>query len=502
MRDGPFDIGLADEAATRRLGEDLALALKPGDLVRLEGDLGAGKTTLARALIRAMAGDPELEVPSPTFTLVQSYDLRIPVHHLDLYRLGGAEEIDELGVDELAASGIVLVEWPERAADRLPPAALTLRLEHDGDGRRAIVAGTALALARLDRSLAIRAFLAGAGWGEAARSFMFGDASTRAYEIVGQAGIRRVLMNAPRKPDGPVIRDGKPYSQIAHLAEDVLPFVAIGEALKGAGFAAPEIHAADIDAGLLLVEHLGSGNFLADDGAPVAERYAEAGRLLAALHGKAWPGTIATSRGAVHRVPAYDRGAMMIEVELLTDWYMPFVTDAPVAAETRAAYVAAWNAVFDRLESAEKSLVLRDYHSPNIVWRAEREGLDRLGLVDFQDAMIGPAAYDLASLAMDARVTIPPEMERATIEAYAAARTAAGAFDRAAFDEAYAIMAAQRNAKILGIFVRLDRRDGKPGYLKHLSRIRAYFARALAHPALEPVAAFCRNAGLMDGGTP
>jgi N-acetylmuramate 1-kinase len=502
MRDGPFDIGLADEAATRRLGEDLALALKPGDLVRLEGDLGAGKTTLARALLRAMAGDPDLEVPSPTFTLVQSYDLRIPVHHLDLYRLGTADEIDELGVEEMAASGIVLVEWPERAAERLPPAALTLRLEHEGEGRRVHVAGTAPALARIGRSLAIRAFLDEAGWGDATRRFMFGDASTRAYEIVEQDGIRRVLMNAPRQPDGPIIRDGRPYSQIAHLAEDVLPFVAIGEALKGAGFAAPEILAADIDAGLLLVEHLGAGNFLADDGSPVAERYAAAGRLLAALHGKAWPETITTSQGVAHRVPAYDRGAMTIEVELLTDWYMPYATGTPVSAETKAAYVAAWNAVFDRLENAEKSLVLRDYHSPNIVWRDERDGLDRLGLVDFQDAMIGPAAYDLASLAMDARVTIPPQMERATVEAYAEARTAAGAFDRAGFDEAYAIMAAQRNAKILGIFVRLDRRDGKPAYLKHLPRIRAYFARALAHPALEPVAAFCRNAGLFDDATP
>ena len=502
MRDGPFDIGLADEAATQRLGEDLALALRPGDLVRLEGDLGAGKTTLARALIRAMAGDPEHEVPSPTFTLVQSYDLRIPVHHLDLYRTGAADEIDELGVEDMASSGIVLVEWPERAADRLPPAALAIRLEHEGDGRRVHVSGAGPALARLARSLAIRAFLAEAGWGEAARRFMFGDASTRAYEIVERDGIRRVLMNAPRQPDGPAIRDGKPYSQIAHLAEDVLPFVAVGEALKGAGFAAPEIHAADIDAGLLLVEHLGSGNFLADDGSPVADRYAAAGRLLAALHGKVWRETITTSQGIVHPVPVYDRGAMTIEVELLTDWYMPHVTGAPVPAETKAAYVAAWNAVFDRLDRAEKSLVLRDYHSPNIVWRDEREGLDRLGLVDFQDAMIGPAAYDLASLAMDARVTIPPEMERATIEAYADARSAAGGFDRAAFDEAYAIMAAQRNAKILGIFVRLDRRDGKPAYLKHLPRIRAYFTRALAHPALDPVAAFCRNAGLLDDATP
>lgn len=502
MRDGPFDIGLADEAATRRLGEDLALALKPGDLVRLEGDLGAGKTTLARALLRAMAGDPELEVPSPTFTLVQSYELRVPVHHLDLYRLGSADEIEELGVEDMAASGIVLVEWPERAADRLQPAALTIRLEHEGDGRRAHVSGAAHALARLDRSLAIRAFLAGAGWGEARRRFMFGDASTRAYETVEQGGERWILMNAPRQPDGPVIRDGKPYSQIAHLAEDVLPFVAIGEALKGAGFAAPRIHAADIGAGLLLVEHLGDGSFLADDGSPVADRYVEAGRLLAALHGKTWPAAITTSQGVLHHVPAYDRGAMTIEVELLTDWYMPYITGAPVPAGTKAAYVAAWNTVFDRLERAEKSLVLRDYHSPNIVWRDERQGLDRLGLVDFQDAMIGPAAYDLASLAMDARVTIPPDMERATIEAYAAARTAAGGFDRAGFDEAYAIMAAQRNAKILGIFVRLDRRDGKPVYLKHLPRIRAYFARALAHPALEPVATFCRRAGLLDDTTP
>ncbi|RST88442.1 tRNA (adenosine(37)-N6)-threonylcarbamoyltransferase complex ATPase subunit type 1 TsaE [Aquibium carbonis] len=498
MRDGPFDIGLADEAATRRLGEDLALALKPGDLVCLEGDLGAGKTTLARAFLRAMADDPDLEVPSPTFTLVQTYDLRVPVHHLDLYRLGAADEIDELGVEEMIASGIVLVEWPERAAGRLPPAALTIRLDQDGDGRRARISGAAPALKRLDRSLAIRGFLAGAGWSHSTRRFMFGDASTRAYETVEQGGERRILMNAPRQPDGPVIRDGKPYSQIAHLAEDVLPFVAIGEALKTAGFAAPSIHAADIEAGLLLLEHLGSGNFLANDGSPVAERYAEAGRLLAALHGKSWPETITTSQGVAHHVPAYDRGAMTIEVELLTDWYMPYVTGSPVSAEVKAAYVAAWNTVFDRLESAEKSLVLRDYHSPNIVWRDDRQGLDRLGLVDFQDAMIGPAAYDLASLAMDARVTIPPEMERATIEAYASARAAAGGFDRAGFDEAYAIMAAQRNAKILGIFVRLDRRDGKPVYLKHLPRIRAYFARALVHPALEPVAAFCQSAGLLD----
>ncbi|TIO38499.1 MAG: bifunctional tRNA (adenosine(37)-N6)-threonylcarbamoyltransferase complex ATPase subunit type 1 TsaE/phosphotransferase, partial [Mesorhizobium sp.] len=104
----------------------------------------------------------------------------------------------------------------------------------------------------------------------------------------------------------------------------------------------------------------------------------------------------------------------------------------------RAGYHNAWNAVLDRLEGQEYTLMLRDFHSPNIIWRAERSGLDRLGIIDVQDALIGPAAYDVASLAMDARVTVSTEIERRTVEAYVAARRSAGAFDEAGFAEAYA----------------------------------------------------------------
>jgi tRNA threonylcarbamoyl adenosine modification protein YjeE len=484
------------EAAMTRLGGDLAMALKVGDVLALTGDLGAGKSTLARAIIRALAGDPELEVPSPTFTLVQEYQARIPVLHTDLYRIGSSDELDELGLDEAAGRGVVLVEWPERADGHLPGNPVAVVIEPSGDGRQIRITGPDLAAARISRSLAIRAFLAQAGQGDADRTFMFGDASTRAYETITQPGARtRILMDAPKRPDGPPIRDGKPYSQIAHLAESVTPFVAVGHALRDRGLAAPAIHAEDLEQGLLLIEHLGHGNFL-DDGKPVAERYHLAAEVLAAFHATPFPDTLPV-RNSSYSVPAYDRQALGIETELLIDWYLPYATGKQATPALRDAYASAWSQVFDRLDSVEKHLVIRDYHSPNLIWRPEQTGLNRIGVIDFQDALIGPSAYDVASLAMDARVDIDLGLEASTKAAYVAARQAQGAFDLDGFETAYAIMAAQRNAKILGIFVRLNERDGKPVYLKHLPRIRDYFSRAIAHPVLEPVRRFVDETGIL-----
>lgn len=490
---------LPDEAATTRLGEDLAMAVKPGDVLLIDGDLGAGKSTLARGLIRALAGDPWHEVPSPTFTLVQSYDTPVPVHHFDLYRLSSSEELQELGFDEAVASGVALVEWPERAAGAMPAASLRLAIEHEGDGRRIIISGDGQAFDRVARSLAMRDFLISADFGEARRARFTGDASARGYETVSPEGrASLVLMNSPRLVLGPPVRDGKPYAEIAHTAQTVAAFVAIDRALAAGGVTVPGIVAQDLDQGFLLLEHLGTGAFLDPEGKPIAERYAAAAELLAMIHGKHWDDRLETAPGVVHQVPPFDRDAMMIEVDLLVDWYVPAVSGAPASDALRDSYHAAWNAVFDRLADKQYGLVLRDYHSPNIIWRVDKKGFDKLGIVDFQDALIGPVAYDVASLAMDARVTVSPEIEHDTVNAYVAARHAAGSFDEAAFRESYAIMAAQRNSKILGIFVRLDRRDGKPQYLKHLPRIRDYLHRALAHPALAELRDFYRDNRLLE----
>jgi tRNA threonylcarbamoyl adenosine modification protein YjeE len=496
--DGAVEIVLADEADTARLGADLAPALRAGDVLALAGDLGAGKSTLARALIRALAGDKALDVPSPTFTLAQSYATRPPVHHLDLYRLSGADELDELGLDEMLAEGAALVEWPDRAGDRLPADTVRVALSQHGSGRLATIAGDGPAFRRIGRSLAMRGLLRQAGWGEATRKPLAGDASARGYEVVELAGNEpRLLMDSPPLVLGPPVREGKAYAEIAHTARDVSAFVAIDRLLADAGFAVPEILAQDLDRGLLLVSHLGQGHFL-DGGAPVAERYAAAAGLLARMHGHDWPRRVEAAPGVVHEIPPFDRDAMLIETELLVDWYIPRVTGAPPADAMRAEFRAIWNRALDRIAGAERSLVLRDYHSPNIIWRPDRSGMDRMGLIDFQDALIGPAAYDLASLAMDARVTIPADIERATVDAYVAARKSAGPFDEAKAGLAYATMAAQRNSKILGIFVRLSERDGKPAYLKHLPRIRDYLSRALAHPALGELRRFHAAHGILE----
>ncbi|WP_312846849.1 tRNA (adenosine(37)-N6)-threonylcarbamoyltransferase complex ATPase subunit type 1 TsaE [Stappia sediminis] len=480
-------LNCADETATRRLAEDVASILKPGDCILLVGDLGAGKSTFARATLRALAGNPALEVPSPTFTLVQTYALdRLSIAHLDLYRLEEADELDELGLDELLERGAALIEWPERAEDRLPEDALVVRIE---PGERPEARSVSLSWTegdwgiRLARSRAVRRFLDAAGWNDAARVPLQGDASTRAYETVTAHGRTAILMNAPARPDGPPVREGLPYSRLVHLAEDVRPFVAIDEGLRKAGFHAPEIFSSDVEAGLLLLEDLGREGFV-KDGAPIAERYFAAVELLADLHSHEWPREAPLPDGTRHLLSPYDARALMFEAELFLDWYLPHA-GYPADEGLRGEFAELWTPLLERLETAEKTWVLRDYHSPNLIWRGEEKGNDRIGLIDFQDAVIGPSAYDVASLTLDARVTVPEELEKALCARYVERRKAnTPGFDEERFSQDYAIMAAQRQSKLFGIFVRLAKRDGKPRYLGHLPRIEDYFRRVARHPVL------------------
>jgi tRNA threonylcarbamoyl adenosine modification protein YjeE len=485
-----FSIVLANERATRRLAVDLASILKAGDLVTLSGDLGAGKTAFARALIRHLAGDEALDVPSPTFTLVQTYALpRFTVVHADLYRVGQASELAELGVDEAAENAVVLLEWPDRAADVLPAdrldIAFTLAPRLGANTRNAEITGHGAFAPRIERLAAIRHFLEAEGIADATRTHVQGDASTRAYERLSHGGRKLILMNAPRRPDGPPVRGGLPYSAIAHLAEDVKPFVAMARGLRERGLSAPQVHAADLGEGLLLLEDLGSEAVVAGEPpGPVEERYAAAVDLLVELHRQPVAAVLPVTPGVDYRLPSYDIDAFLIETELLLDWYLP-QRGASLSSAARSEFTALWREALSAAYDAPATWVLRDFHSPNLLWLPERQGIARVGLLDFQDALMGPAPYDLVSLLQDARVDVPDPMEIALLGRYVKARLDADpAFATTAFVELYVKLGAQRATKILGIFARLDRRDGKPQYLRHIPRIWRYLRRALIHPAM------------------
>lgn len=294
-------------------------------------------------------------------------------------------------------------------------------------------------------------------------------------------------MDQPRQPDGPPIRGGLPYSRISKLAEDVRPFVAVASALRDTGLSAPEIYAADLERGFLLLEDFGDGVFGHEiaSGADQAELWRAATEALLVLSTLPVPDAIPLPDGSVHRVPLQDRDVLGIEIELLPDWYWPAVHGAPIPADIRAEFTALWEPVFTRLETERKGWVLRDYHSPNLVWLPDREGFRRAGVLDFQDALQGSLAYDLVSLLQDARLDVPAALEDELLAYYLRMRAAVEpGFDKQAFRFAYAALGVQRNTKILGIFARLAMRDGKHAYLRHIPRIWRYLARGLAHPAL------------------
>jgi tRNA threonylcarbamoyl adenosine modification protein YjeE len=490
----------ADLADLHRLAELIALKIRRGDMLALNGDLGAGKTTFARALIRAVLGQPDAEVPSPTFALVQTYDApRVALAHIDLYRLADEHEALELGIDDLIERGAVIIEWPERApsltsADRLE---ITLSECDAADLRNVAIVAHGTWGPRLERLMEIATFLGESGVApDAPVTYLQGDASPRAYARLTRQGTPVILMDWPPQPDGPAIRNGQPYSRIAHLAEGTAAFDSVGRLLASAGLVVPATHAADHARGLMLIGDLGDRVFGVEvaAGRPLEPMWTAATdtlvqmRTLDADRVARWNG----DEGRATPIQSYDRGAFEIELSLLPDWYWPLIRGAPIPGDARAAFDAAWAPVLDRLlADPSRTIALRDYHSPNLIHMPERGGAphNQIGLIDYQDALIGHPAFDLVSLLQDARLDVPDDVQDRLLDRYVETVSAREpGFDATAFRFAYAALGAQRNTKILGIFARLWKRDGKPNYLRHIPRIWRYLERDLAHPELAGLA--------------
>lgn len=312
-----------------------------------------------------------------------------------------------------------------------------------------------------ERAALTQGFLAKAGWGDVPRRPLAGDASFRRYDRLAGNGRRAVLMDAP-----------PPH-------EDVRPFLAVARLLRKLELSAPEILAEDVEAGLLLLEDFGDRTYtrLLADGGDEAALYRLAVDVLIALHRRFEP---ALGAG----IPPYDEARLLNEAALLVDWYLPAVSGRPTPQDLRAEYLAMWRALLPLANAVPATLVLRDYHVDNLMLLEGRSGLAACGLLDFQDAVIGSPAYDLVSLLEDARRDVSPGLASGLSEHYLAEFPA---LDRGVFTTAAAVLAAQRNCKILGIFTRLCVRDRKPQYLVHTPRLWRLVDRDVSHPALAPL---------------
>ena len=310
------------------------------------------------------------------------------------------------------------------------------------------------------REAAIAGFLESAGWGATQPTLLAADASFRRYYRLIDGNRRAVLMDAP-----------PPH-------EDVRPYVAVAGMLRGHGLSAPEIFAEDSEQGMLLIEDFGDDTYtrLLARGVDEHQLYTLAIDTLIALQ---------RAVAAPPALPPYDENALLREAAPLVEWYAPAVLGAELSPGLRDEYLALWREALPLAAVKGPTLVLRDYHVDNLMLLAGREGVQGCGLLDFQDALSGPTSYDLVSLLKDARRDVPPALREAMTTRYLAAFPA---IDTGAFRRSAAILAAQRNAKIIGIFTRLWQRDGKPRYLGHIPRVWRLLEADLQEPALRPLA--------------
>ena len=306
------------------------------------------------------------------------------------------------------------------------------------------------------RQVLLRDFLSAAGWSAARRTVLAGDASFRRYDRLRQGDERAVLMDAP-PPE-----------------EDIRPFIRIAGQLTALGYSAPRLLAKDEKHGFLLLEDLGDATYTRQLTAGTDEEalYGLAMDVLADLHGRA----DAVPAGT----PDYDDERLLTEACLLTDWYLPAIRGHATDAAEREAYRQLWREVLPIARAVPDTLVLRDFHVDNLML-LDRPGLAACGLLDFQDAVKGPLSYDPMSLLEDARRDIDPSLIARMKARYLAQLPE---IDAEAFAASWAVLAAQRHAKVIGIFTRLCRRDGKAGYLIHIPRLWRLLAQSLEHPAL------------------
>jgi tRNA threonylcarbamoyl adenosine modification protein YjeE len=470
---------LSSVADTERLAAQLAPYLTAGDVIALSGDLGTGKSVFARALLVAL-GCRETHIPSPTFTLVQTYmDTRLPTAHTDFYRVEDPAEVAALDLGDFLSHGVVIVEWPEKAPQALPATALHITLTATGDSTRTVTLnghGWKKRLAFADRSLARavtpegRLAYARAATGEAIDTvaIVAADASFRSYWRIQTTQGSRILMDAPPP------------------LEEVTPFAAISSYLNSVGVHAPAVHHMDVTNGYMLLEDFGDTTMF---------EAIKQGEDMAALYEKAVDVLTHLAKQPLADVPVFSPALYQDEACLYTDWYLPVVRGRATDPALRQELRDLWLPLVAKINATPKTTILGDYHCQNLMvlphWRAA--GIDGMGVLDFQGARVGTVAYDMVSLLYDVRFDVPADLRGHLIRRFVDGLD--GAVTMTEFMTALRLSGVQNLMRIAGIFTRLQHRDGKTAYGRYMPRLWGHLSELLAHPECAAVRHFMGRHG-------
>ena len=416
------------------IGEIIALFARKNDVITLKGELGTGKTTLARAIIKKLTNNKNIEVPSPAYTIIQEYQSpHLSIAHVDLYRIKNPHDIEELAIEDACERNLVLIEWPDIAENILPKTRLNIRFEEEIKNqtkpyhepiRKLTLNAQGEWQKRLKHIKYVQDFLNEKGYGEAKRYLMYADASMRRYERLEnnkntKKNIKTVLLMDMAAQNNHHNNQTN-YDHSAAIQSGISAFVTIGENLKKIGLSAPEIYETDKKNKLAIIEDFGADDYvkIAQKEKNMAPWRNAAIDVLLHLYKVNPPKQITNRKGQIYTLKKYGKNILNAEKNLLLEWFYPHQTRKKLTKENIIIWNKIWQNLFNITNGEKNIWTLRDFHAPNLVALERRKGIKKVGIIDFQDALIGHPAYDLVSLLQDARIDVIPEDEETALRYY------------------------------------------------------------------------------------
>lgn len=451
--------------------KELSVMLKPGDVIALNGQIGSGKTTFAKLLINSLTETPLDEISSPTFNLYQTYESgALEIAHYDFYRIESEIELSEIDLSDSFENKICIIEWADKYSKILPEDRIEILIECQDVDRIYKVKPLGKCREILDNLNKIKNFLNDLDINFTRLEKLPGDASKRKYFRVTGLKDNMILMDATQEND---------TRSKTGLSQGIDDFIIIGEYLDSINVRVPKLIARNKTDALLLEEDLGERCYLtAVNRESYKKLYKPAIETLIHISNIKHPKNISINANA-HYMRDFDLDIYLNEAEIFIDYYWPFVNGKICSEDQKQEFIHIMKKAYSDLTN-DKTLMLRDFHSPNLLFLENEKGYKKCAIIDFQDALLGHPLYDLVSLTNDARLTINEDHEKYLIELYKADfRFNDYQFDKLSFMEQYHILGVQRSIKILGIFARLAILENNHTYLSHMPRIINYIKRIM-----------------------